>query len=41
MYNEKLFSYGTLQFENVQLTNFSRKLNGNKDVLSKFMQSTL
>lgn len=41
MYNEKIFSYGTLQFENVQIANFGRKLNGNKDVLSKFELSTL
>jgi gamma-glutamylcyclotransferase (GGCT)/AIG2-like uncharacterized protein YtfP len=36
MYKEKIFSYGTLQFENVQIANFGRKLSGFKDVLSKF-----
>lgn len=41
MYTEKIFSYGTLQYENVQLANFGRKLHGKKDVLSKFMLSTL
>ncbi|RRN44368.1 gamma-glutamylcyclotransferase [Lautropia dentalis] len=30
---QKLFSYGTLQQENVQLATFSRKLTGSPDVL--------
>ncbi|WP_434353726.1 gamma-glutamylcyclotransferase family protein [Psychrobacter sp. HD31] len=30
---QKLFSYGTLQQENVQLETFGRKLNGVQDVL--------
>lgn len=41
MYQEKIFSYGTLQFENVQIANFGRKLDGCKDVLSKFELSNL
>lgn len=32
-YSEKLFSYGTLQYEHVQLSTFGRKLNGKKDIL--------
>ena len=32
---ELLFSYGTLQQENVQLANFGRTLNGTKDALRK------
>lgn len=36
MYDEKIFSYGTLQFENVQIANFGRKLDSCKDVLSQF-----
>lgn len=28
-----LFSYGTLQYENVQMSTFGRKLNGNPDIL--------
>lgn len=31
--NEKLFSYGTLQQENVQLATFGRKLQGRPDAL--------
>ena len=38
---EKLFSYGTLQYEAVQLTNFGRKLAGRVDTLSKFELSEL
>jgi len=38
---EKLFSYGTLQYEAVQLTNFGRKLAGTIDTLSKFELSEL
>ena len=30
---ERLFSYGTLQTESVQLSTFGRKLNGNPDAL--------
>ena len=33
---QKLFSYGTLQFEKVQLETFSRKLKGKKDTLTKY-----
>ena len=38
---EKLFSYGTLQYEAVQLTNFGRKLVGTIDTLSKLVLSEL
>lgn len=31
-----LFSYGTLQFENVQLENYGRTLSGSKDVLNYY-----
>lgn len=41
MNTEKLFSYGTLQYEAVQLTNFGRKLIGTIDTLSKFELSEL
>lgn len=34
--NEKLFSYGTLQMENVQLKNFGRKLVGQPDMLAGY-----
>lgn len=30
---EYLFSYGTLQYENVQIETFGRKLQGEKDIL--------
>lgn len=33
---EHLFSYGTLQLENVQVELFGRKLNGKKDTLKGF-----
>ena len=33
---EKLFSYGTLQLESVQLETFGRKLTGSSDVLPKY-----
>ena len=33
---ELLFSYGTLQQENVQITNFGRVLKGNSDVLPRY-----
>ncbi len=36
MNTEKLFSYGTLQYESVQLANFGRKLTGHKDQLPGF-----
>ncbi|MCL9684765.1 gamma-glutamylcyclotransferase family protein [Legionella maioricensis] len=38
---EKLFSYGTLQYEAVQLASFGRKLEGNKDILPGFELSTV
>ena len=34
--NEKLFSYGTLQLENVQIETFGRKLNGVKARLLRY-----
>jgi gamma-glutamylcyclotransferase (GGCT)/AIG2-like uncharacterized protein YtfP len=40
-YSEKLFSYGTLQFESVQLSTFGRKLNGVNDVLAGYYFSQL
>ena len=36
LYSEKLFSYGTLQYESVQLETFGRKLQGFQDVLSGY-----
>lgn len=39
--NEKLFSYGTLQYESVQLEKFSRVLEGRSDILSGFKLSTV
>jgi len=41
MNTEKLFSYRTLQYETVQLANFGRKLEGNKDQLPGFELSML
>lgn len=38
---EKLFSYGTLQQENVQLENFGRKLSGVKATLPGYVLSTV
>lgn len=38
---EKLFSYGTLQIENVQISTFGRKLNGEKDTLNGYIRSTV
>lgn len=35
-YSEKLFSYGTLRYEPVQLATFGRKLTGNPDTLNCF-----
>jgi gamma-glutamylcyclotransferase (GGCT)/AIG2-like uncharacterized protein YtfP len=34
---ENLFSYGTLQQENVQLENFGRVLNGSDDILQGYI----
>ncbi len=39
--NEKLFSYGTLQYEAVQLATFGRKLEGSPDILTGFSLSWL
>jgi hypothetical protein len=41
MNTEKLFSYGTLQYEAVQLATFGRMLNGSKDQLPGFALSML
>ncbi|KTD82716.1 gamma-glutamylcyclotransferase family protein [Legionella waltersii] len=41
MNTEKLFSYGTLRYESVQLANFGRKLNGIKDQLPGFELSMI
>lgn len=41
MTTEKLFSYGTLRYQAVQLANFGRKLEGNKDQLPGFELSML
>lgn len=41
MNTEKLFSYGTLQYEAVQLASFGRKLEGNEDQLPGFELSIL
>lgn len=41
MNTEKLFSYGTLQYETVQLANFGRKLEGYQDKLPGFALSML
>ena len=38
---EKLFSYGTLQLENVQRDTFGRLLSGNKDILEKYIISKI
>ena len=37
----RLFSYGTLQQESVQLANFGRRLNGQADVLTGWRLSTV
>jgi hypothetical protein len=37
--NEKLFSYGTLQRETIQLATFGRKLEGRPDVLVGYSSS--
>ena len=39
--NEQLFSYGTLQLENVQIETFGRKLNGVKARLLKYKLSEI
>ncbi len=41
IYNEKLFSYGTLQYEAVQTSIFGRKLNGTQDILVGYRLSEL
>lgn len=41
MNTEKLFSYGTLQYEAVQLATFGRKLNGTADTLLGFSLSQI
>ena len=38
---ENLFSYGTLQQENVQLSTFNRKLEGNPDSITAYKLSML
>ena len=38
---ERLFSYGTLQLESVQMATFGRKLAGSADVLPGFAQEML
>ena len=38
---EKLFSYGTLRYEAVQLSNFGRKLHGTEDRLPGFGMSKI
>ncbi len=39
MNTEKLFSYGTLRYESVQLASFGRKLEGQADILPGFALS--
>ena len=41
IYTEKLFSYGTLQYEAVQVSTFGRKLKGVSDVLSGYRLDTI
>lgn len=41
MKTEKIFSYGTLQYEPVQLSTFGRLLNGKKDTLTGYQLSEL
>ncbi len=38
---ENLFSYGTLRYENVQLTTFGRKLTGETDSLPEYCLKTV
>lgn len=40
-YSEKLFSYGTLRFDAVQIANFGRLLEGRDDILSGFELSMI
>ena len=40
-YNERLFSYGTLQYETVQLKTFGRKLHGKKASLPGYVMSSV
>lgn len=40
-HTEKLFSYGTLQYEHVQLATFGRKLHGHRDLLLGYKLSRL
>ena len=40
-FSEKLFSYGTLQYESVQLSTFGRPLQGTHDILRGFQLSEL
>lgn len=41
IYTEKIFSYGTLQYESVQMSSFGRKLTGERAILPQFTLSTL
>ncbi len=41
IYTEKLFSYGTLQYESVQLATFGRKLQGSADFLPGFRMTMI
>lgn len=41
MNSDKLFSYGTLRYEHVQIANFGRKLHGKEDVLTGFILTTI
>lgn len=40
-HTEKLFSYGTLRYEAVQLANFGRKLEGQEDTIQGFRLSMI
>lgn len=41
LHTEKLFSYGTLRYETVQLATFGRKLTGKADVLTGYRLSMI
>lgn len=41
MYSEKLFSYGTLRYEAVQLSTFGRRLNGAPAIINGYQLSQL
>jgi hypothetical protein len=41
IYSEKLFSYGTLQLESVQLSTFGRQLTGVADILPGYQLSEI